>query len=281
MPSINKKQVNLIVTAIKNQAREIRATSSWVELVAEFSIGKVSANKIIFTRDDYKKWREILISQCGYDPIDTTLSGNRTEVSKLTHNDKWARESELAKQLSVTTLGGDLITSKGRCSVIHEIDYRVNKAYLEPRDYEACMIVENFEAFIFIHRFNLPTLGHVLVLYRGHDTTARAVIDFLQEVQGIPIIGFTDPDPAGLGILNDGICFSHALIPDITTIEAVASLHARFQVQLQARPNIKAGFEGKSLQYQDYANWILEKGFAGTQEWLCSRFIPLKLVQFR
>tara|TARA_R110001583_G_scaffold195555_1_gene376098 strand:- start:276 stop:1121 length:846 start_codon:yes stop_codon:yes gene_type:complete len=281
LPSINKKQVNIIVTAIKNQAREIKATRTWLELVAEFSLGKVSANKIIFNRDDYKKWREILISHCGYDPIATTLQGNRTEVTKLTHHDKWAGESELAKQLSVTVIGGDLITANGRCAVIPEVDYRVNKEYLNPSDYEACMVVENFEAFIFIYRFNLPALGHVLVLYRGHNTTARSVTDFLQVVQGIPIIGFTDPDPAGLGILNDWNCFTHALIPDPAKIKAIPSLHDRFKVQLRARPNMKAELEGKSLQYEAYANWILESGFAGTQEFLCSRGIPLKMVKLR
>ena len=281
MPSINKKQVKIITTAIKNQSHEINATSTWLGLVAEFSIGKVSGSKILFTRNDYKKWREILISSCGYDPLDIVLSGNRTEVASVTHHEKWASESELAKQLSVTAINSDIITSKGRCSVIPEVEYRVNKDHLNPRDYEACMVVENLEAFIFIHRFNLPTLGRALVLYRGHDVTTRAVNEFLERTQDVPIIGFTDPDPSGLGILNDWSWLNHALVPDVTLLAKAPSLHARFQKQLQARPNIKEEFGAKSLLYQKYANWIVDKGFAGTQEWLCSHYIPLQLLSIR
>lgn len=278
MSTIDKKHVKIITTAIKNQSREIKATARWLNLVAEFSIGRVHGNKIHFTRDDLKKWRDVLISSCGYDPIETTLTGNRTETTRTTHQDKWAPESELTKQLSTTVIGGDFVTTKGRCCVIPEVDYRVNKALLNVGDYDACLVVENFEAFLFIHQFNLPNLGHVLVLYRGHDKTARAVIEFLESVTEIPVIGFTDPDPSGLGILNDWPWLSHVLIPDVSLLSEAPSLHDRFQKQLKVRPSIKAECEGKSESYQRYANWIVDTGFAGTQEWLCGHRIPLELI---
>lgn len=280
MPTLSKQQVKIIATAVKNQRPEIKATSVWLRLVAEFSIGRVDGNKIHFTRADYQQWRELLISSCGFDPTTTELAGNRTEVSRITHQEKWAPESELKKQLSVTALGGDLVTTQGRCAVIPEVDYRVNKAYLTPQDYNACLVIENFEAFLFIHQFNLPPLGHTLVLYRGHDHTARAVNEFLARAGGT-IIGFTDPDPAGLGILTDWPWLSHALVPRVASLEAfegLSSLHDRFISQLRKRPNLKEECANKPQAYQDYADWILNTGFAGTQEWLCSSGVGLEVV---
>ncbi|BCD98650.1 DUF7281 domain-containing protein [Marinagarivorans cellulosilyticus] len=283
MPTLSKQQTKIIATAIKNQRPEIKATRVWLGLVAEFSIGRVDGNKINFTRSDYQQWRELLISSCGFDPTTTELTGNRTEVSRITHQEKWAPESELKKQLSVTALGGDLITTQGRCAVIPQVDYRVNKAYLKPQDYNACLVVENFEAFVFIHQFNLPTLGHVLVLYRGHDLTARSVNEFLADASDTPIIGFTDPDPAGLGILNDWPWLSHALIPKLTDLKNftdIPSLHDRFISQLRKRPNLREECADKPQAYRDYANWILNAGFAGSQEWLCSHGVGLEVAGF-
>lgn len=280
MPTLNKNQVRIIATAVKNQAPEIRVTPAWRQLVAEYAIGRVEGNKICFTRGDYQQWRALLVASCGFDPTETELTGNRTETAKITHHEKWAPDSELTKQLSVTALGGDLVTTRGRCNVLPEVDYRVNKAYLNPKDYDACLVVENFEAFLFIHQFNLPPLGHTLVLYRGHDHTARAVNEFLARAGGT-IIGFTDPDPAGLGILTDWPWLSHALVPKVASLEVfegLSSLHDRFISQLRNRPNLKEERANKPQAYQDYADWILNTGFAGTQEWLCSRGVGLEVV---
>jgi len=279
LPSLSKHHVGIIVTAIRNQSVRVKATPAWLKLSQEYGIGDVRGSHILFSRQDYKLWRQILVADCGYDPSQTSLGGNRTETATYTANEKWSTQSELAKRASVTALGGDLITRMGRCEIIPEMEYRVDITALNPADYDALLVLENYEAFLFVHQFQLPDIGHVLAIYRGHDISARAVMMLLNRVGNTPVIGFTDPDPAGLAIVNDNQFFTHAIIPAIDSLAGAASLAIRFRKQLAARPHLKAQCSQRSGAFQRYANWIIDTGFATSQEWLCSQSVPLRLIK--
>src|SRR5690606_9142200 len=194
-----------------NQHRPTKATATWIQLVNEFGLGEVRGHHIYFSRQDYKAWREILAADCGFDPTQTVLSGDRTAVSKLTPNEKWSTESMWARRVSTTVIGGDLVTTTGRCEIIPGVDYGVDVNTLRPADYDAVLVIENSEAFFYAHLFHTPDLGHLLVLYRGHDYSARTVMTFLENSTDMPVIGFTDPDPAGAGLLKGHKLLTHAL----------------------------------------------------------------------
>jgi len=278
MPSLTKQHVKIISTALKNQSSRVKATPTWRKLVDEYGLGEMRGSHIHLTRQDRKAWRELLVAECGFDPTQEGLSGNRTEVASRTPNEKWSTESVWANMVSVTALGGDLVTAEGRCGIVHGVEYRVQSAALQPSDYEALLIVENYEAFLFIHQFQLPELGHVLVLYRGHDATARAVMRLLERVAGIPIIGFTDPDPAGIGILVDNPRFTHALVPGITALASAPTLAERFALQLAARPRLKEQCTERSEDFRHYVDWVLEEGVAISQEWLLGHCVPVQII---
>lgn len=278
MPSLSKQQVRIIATAVRNQSPQVKATSAWLMLAQEYGLGEVRGSHIVFSRQDYNIWREILVADCGYDPSQTTLAGNRTEIAAVTTNEKWSSESELVKRASVTALGGELVTRTGRCGIIPQVEYRVDISTLNPDDYDALLVLENYEAFLFVHQFQLPDPGHVLAIYRGHDMSARAVMTLLSRAGKTPVIGFTDPDPAGLAIVNDTRFFTHVVIPAIDSLTGAPSLADRFKNQLAARPHLKAQCSQRSDAFQRYANWILDTGFASSQEWLCSHSVPLRLI---
>lgn len=278
MSKLSKQQLSLIATALKNRTGKITATKSWIQLATEFNLGELRDNSIHFSRADYQTLREITIADSGYDPSTTRLTGSRTEVSRITVNEKFSNESIIGRQVSCTAIGGPLIIGEQHSNIITGIEYRVDSTLIDHRHYDAVLVVENYEAFLFVHQFIVPDLGHVLVLYRGHDVSAAAVINLIDGITDFPLIGFTDPDPAGVGLLNDNPSFSHALIPDTEYLVEAPSVEKRFATQLAARPNIKKQCEGKNDNFRKYANWMVDKGFASTQEWLCSHSVPLILI---
>lgn len=279
MSSLSKQQVKIIVTAIKKQAPRIRATTAWVQLSEEYGLGEQRGDHIHFSRQDYKAWREILIAECGFDPVEAELTGNRTEVARLTSNEKWSTESVRAGLVSVTVLGGNLVTAQGQCDVIPGVEYRVSIDALRPDDYEALLVVENFEAFLFIHQYLLPECGHALVLYRGHDASARSVIELQKRADDdMPVIGFADTDPAGIGIVIDNRCLTHALFPDRDSLVGVPTLAQRFADQLTMRPRLLEQCSDKSEEFRQYVKWMLIEGIAISQERMCSLRIPFQLV---
>lgn len=278
MSALTKQQVKIIATALKNQTPRVKATSNWIKLVAEYGLGEVRGGQVHFSRQDYKTWREILMADVGFDPTQETIAGNRTEVASLTPNEKWSTESVWASMVSTTVIGGNLITTKGACGIVPGVEYRVGSNALRPGDYDALLVVENYEAFLFIHRFQLPELGHVLVLYRGHDVTSRVVASLLDSAVNKPVIGFTDPDPAGVGLLIDNKALTHALIPEAEDLSKAPKLTQRFADQLAARANLKAQSAERSEAFKCYVNLIVDKGVAISQEWLSSHRVRLRLV---
>ena len=174
-----------------------------------------------------------------------------------------------ASMVLTTAHGSNLVTAGGERGIIPSVEYRVSIDSLRTSDYEA---------YLFIHQFQLPEIGHVLVLYRGHDTSARAVLTLLERVAGMPVRGFNDPDPAGVGILIDNKWFTHALIPDRSYLEDAPTLPTRFAGQLAVRPRIKEQCAGRSEEFRRYVDWIVDGGIAISQEWLCSHRTPIRLI---
>ncbi|MFZ2727362.1 MAG: hypothetical protein WAX77_13995, partial [Methylococcaceae bacterium] len=81
------------------------------------------------------------------------------------------------------------------------------------------IVVENLQAFDYIQLAQLPEQWReALIIYRGHDVSSQAVIDFLKALnKNCAIMGFTDYDPAGFSILLNGITgISHYLLPQLS-----------------------------------------------------------------
>ena len=77
--------------------------------------------------------------------------------------------------------------------------------------------MENLQAFDFIQSVVLPeSLVNSVVVYRGHNISSKAVIDFLKATpQNTHIIAFCDYDPKGLEIALTTTKVSHILLPEL------------------------------------------------------------------
>jgi len=142
------------------------------------------------------------------------------------------------------------------------------------------VVVENLEAFVLWGQFNfLEQLRNSLVVYRGHDVSAKAVISFLNSLPiGIDVTVFSDPDPAGLEIIMSTPKVTSALVPVSIENFRKVSHKERFGGQLATMPNVKEKSLSFSEQFQKYVNTITKLGIAVTQERLCNQKSLLVLI---
>lgn len=281
MPSLTKSQFKLISNLVQKRSLFVKKTPAWVALHETFCIGKMDGKLISFTHQDLRKWQELTIAATGLNPLDKLNAGNRTEMALHSHDEKWATVSTLKTRIFCTGLNADLHLSEARvCAVIPTMEYRLDYRELNLDHYDAIMVVENFEAFIFIHSFTFSWSEKILVIYRGHDIAARAAIDFIKNVT-IPVYGFFDPDPSGLGMLMDNPVFTHAVMPSIKDLNPKNALASRFERQISGRNNLKEKALNFSEGLQLFVSHIMDNGVAYNQESLAAREIPLQLIKIK
>lgn len=196
-------------------------------------------------------------------------------------DEKWASQSILETRIFCSALNSDLhLSNGGVITVVHGMEYRCDYNDIALDNYDAVMLVENIEAFIQIHAFNFSWIEKMLVVYRGHDISARAAKHFLESVT-LPVYGFFDPDPAGMGMLMDNPVMTHAVIPSISQLDPKHTLTERFLKQIVSRPNLKQQSDAFSGHIRDMVAHIADKGIAYSQESICARNMRLDLIRLK
>lgn len=282
MSSLTKSDVGIISTVLKNNSAKTRLTPAWQTLHDSYGIGRCEGKWLYFTRNDLKSWRQLIIANAGFDPSSETLSGDRTSVANKARNEKWSTQSVQINRIYCTTINSDLVLTQGNVLTLAEVEYRVDYHDINLGHYDALMVIENLEAYIYCQSFNFPDLGKVLVAYRGHDQSVRALLNCLDnKPDNLPVYYFCDPDPAGLGIIMDSPHATHAITPTLEAIKKAASLSDRFAPQLAARTNLRNQTSAYSSAFQAYVNYMINEGVALSQEWLCSANIPLQAIRIK
>jgi len=275
-------EVGVISTALKKKASKIRLSAQWQGLHDSYGIGRCEGKWLYLTRQNLKSLQDLVIAQVGIDPTKEGLSGNRTEVSKRVKNEKWSTTAARSTRIYCSALNGPLALRQGTVEASPEVEYCIDYQDIQIAQYDAIMVIENLEAYIFSHSFCFPEIGKVLLVYRGHDQSARAVQDCLKTApEGMLVYYFTDPDPSGIGIIIDSPFATHAIVPAFEAMQKKDSLTERFADQLAARPNLRGQVASYPINFQGYAEYILNQGIAISQEWLCSHAAPLQSIHLR
>lgn len=283
MPELTKSAFNAISCVLKERKKRVKVLKLWRSIYDEFAIGRLAVEGaqtwLYFDVADREKLRSVCIANTGKDPLGSAIQGLRSEMTS--HNEKWATESIQQHMVYCTSfkqaiyVNGDAFNLPAQAGLW--LDYR----NIDITRYERVIIVENLEAFIFWSEFNAPeSIAGALVLYHGHDISAKAVQRFLIELSDtFHITVFSDPDPSGLKIILDTPHVSSALIPE--NVESLKSQTntERFAKQLAVNTTIKNKAQCFSPAFQIYVAAIIGSGIAISQEKLCHSKIPLKLIE--
>jgi len=284
MPKLNKGSIRLISKVVKERISKVKLGKTWKTIFDEFNVGEVRAEGNqkwlyfdLMARDELQQLCE---SDTGINPSLGLPKGMRTDVAGTAIDEKIAENSIQLNRVYCTATTSPIYICDEVVNLPSGATLWLDYNDINIEEYTQVVVVENLEAFILWSQFNLPAqLTASLVVYRGHDISAKAVVAFLNGLpKRVDVIVFSDPDPAGLGIVMETPNVKSTLIPANIEGYKKVSHKERFGRQLSRMPNIKNKSLMFSESFQQYVNSIINNGIAVNQERLCSEKSALILI---
>jgi len=230
---ITDKHVPILSRVIKSVNYKVKKNALWQFLVSEYGIGYLDGHFVILNRDDHIRIQELVLNQIGIDLLEHLPSGDRIQVSLKTGNEKFAAEAPGRHYIALTSWSKQLNINGQTIPLLPGASYRIDWRNLDMRP-DCIIVVENLQAFDNFYMAKLPQeLANAWVLYRGHNISSKAVKDCLAAMpEGIPIIAFSDYDPAGLIISKTTIGVTQFLLPEIdVAFQQAHGTRERFESQ--------------------------------------------------
>ena len=218
MDELNSRDLQRIHRVVTQALSETKLTPLWQRLHNEYGIGRISGKNLKLSKEDCQRVREIT-RPTGHDVMFPLPTGSRLEISKYSGNEKPLSEAPGRHHLLLNSATGLLRLNDIQIPLSLGSSYRCDWRELDLETVTSVIVVENLQAFDYIQQAQLPDeLKNAWVLYRGHNESAKAVIDLLNALpKNCQIIGFTDYDPAGFKILLTGIPgITHCLLPELS-----------------------------------------------------------------
>lgn len=273
MVSLTPQQFRLLKNAVKKRSSKIKLTPNWKAIYRELEIGQLdeSEKHLLFTSQDLADLRQLVRDCSGLDLFYDDLNVDRMAMSAKSHNEKLAKIRPEADYVLIKYLGfgSSPIGISTRTSLRIPLDEA--QKHCHELNVAAILVVENLDVFDVIHQARLPEeLSRIMVIYRGSGHHSPiGVRQFLQAMAGkMPIIAFTDLDPAGLQIAHTLTGMTHCIVPQLALF-APSELLAIPQIN-SADDFAKQAPQAKYLQSADLKNW------QQLSRWLTQQRISIK-----
>ncbi|MCU7960330.1 MAG: hypothetical protein KZQ58_10110 [gamma proteobacterium symbiont of Bathyaustriella thionipta] len=268
-----------IQTALRKQAENVTANKTWLQLHAELAIGSRDGKSIRLCRNDRDQLRYFVMDTLGIDPLHQSIQGDRLDVAALTAHEKLSCEGVFANEIKIFRKQQPIELTHGQAQTPPGSYLSSAADNIDWSTIDTLVVVENgvpFRQWSKV-RIDAPCLEESLTLYRGHDQSARAVMDLLeQKKNSIKTYAAVDFDPAGFRIalsLNvDGI-----LIPEDhekLLLEKHLNKPATFHKQNDKKCDALIPPGWRKLW-----EWLHARQIAITQESLLARDWPLVILK--
>ena len=216
MDKLKGIDIQVLSRAIKSAKPFVKLTALWQFLNTEYGIGCIDKNNLIINHSDYQHIRELIQSEMNLDLLEPLPVGSRIDIARKTGDEKLNAEAPGRHHILLNSPSGHLLVNGLSIPLMIGASYRLDWRMLDEFP-QSIIVVENLQVFDFFQSVMLPEfLFESLVVYRGHNISSRAVIDFLQATpQNTDIIAFCDYDPKGLEIAFTTTKASHILLPEL------------------------------------------------------------------
>ncbi len=281
MDKITQSNLQALSRAIKEAAPRVKKSALWLRLHHEYGIGQLDGPYVILSRAHHGQVCDLVLAQTGINLLEHLPTGDRIDVARQIGNEKLFSEAPGRHHVVITSHCGQLTLNERVIPLLPGSSCRIDWRNIAITA-EAVIVIENLKAFDCFHLANIPgSLSRAWALYRGHDVSSQAVKDFLAQVpDGIPIIAFSDYDPAGLIISRTTTRVTHFLLPDrdaafqkpIGNSELFKRQHASV-THLINHP--------LPPQLTPYFNQLQDKQLCVSQEQMLGLAMPLVLVEAR
>jgi len=210
--------MQVLSRAVKLAKPMVKLSTLWRYLNTEYNIGFLEQNKLKLTHSDYQLIRELIQNETNLDLYQPLPEGSRIDIARATGNEKLNAEAPGRHHILLNSPSGKLHINNQLIPLIKGASYRLDWKEMDDSSFpKSIIVVENLQAFDFFQSFILPEyLLESLVVYRGHNISSKAVIDFLQAApEDTKIIACCDYDPKGFEIALTTTRVSHILLPKL------------------------------------------------------------------
>ena len=207
--TLDKQEVDYLLRLCQQRPPKRRLGAVAERLQQEHQVGTKRGAGILYTGDDFKNAASLL-RLMGIDPttpVGAWSESGRAEAAALGGSEKWSAAAVHAGMVAVKAFAGKML-------LVDRLEFRLPPgAHLEldvedaasERGHTSLLIVENFEAFRYCHRWKGLDLarcgGNPLVIYRGDPSGVRAdAVNELINLNEKLMFAAFDLDPAGLGM---------------------------------------------------------------------------------
>ena len=218
MSGLSKMQLTMIAEVLKKQKNHIKLTTNWlkIEAILDVELSRWANGSLTVPLNSQRRQliRQAVIDQVGPDLLEVEFSGDRLQMSKVTANEKWAAIKPEQHYVLVRAVGIELLTQVPNCSVRMTITQALTM--IQNLAIAQLVVVENLD--VFDHwQPDLNDLGSALTLlvFNGsNEQYSAAGVRGLCARSPIPVIAFTDLDPAGLQIAHTLPQVQALLVPE-------------------------------------------------------------------
>lgn len=289
MASLGQQQLQLLENAFIKRSSKVKLTANWRAIYRELEVGELdeSEKHLCFAPKDFDLLRQGVLALMGLDLRDLNFNVDRMAMSAKSHNEKLANVRPEAEYVLLKFLGFTPSPLAIPALSSLRVPIAVAQDYCGEHNVSAILVVENLDVFDVIQQARLPEhLTHLMVIYRGSGNHSPiGVRHFLRAMAGkLPIIAFTDFDPAGLQIAHTLTGVTHCIAPQL-------ALAAPLELLAIGRINSIDDFDKqvkqvKYLQYADLAKWqplangLIQYHVSIKQQHLLSHGVKLALVAY-
>ncbi|MGL4613207.1 MAG: DUF7281 domain-containing protein [Shewanella sp.] len=291
MARLGRQHLLLLANAYLKRLPKVKLTANWRVIYRELEVGELDGREqfLYFGPGDTERLRQGVLALMGLDLRALDFNVDRMTMSATSHHEKLAKIRPEAEYLLLKFIG--FATDPFALSAFTSLRVPIAEAHTYWCKFrvEAILLVENLDVFDVIHQARLPQeLTHVMVIYRGSGThSSTAVRHFLQLMAGkLPIIAFTDLDPAGLQIAHTLTGVSHWLVAQLVLtapaeLLAMAQINSSSDFDKQANQASYLCHVDDQLwhrQWRDIGHWIVQHRISIKQQHLLSHGLELVLV---
>lgn len=258
MARLGQQQLQLLENAFIKRSPRVKLTANWRAIYRELEVGELDESEkyLCFASKDFELLRQGVLALMGLDLRQLDFNVDRMAMSAKSHNEKLAKIRPEAEYVLIKYLdfGSSPIGISTRTSLRIPLDEAQKHSH--ELNVAAILVVENLDVFDVIHQARLPQdLTRVMVIYRGSGHHSPiGVRHFLQAMADkLPIIAFTDLDPAGLQIAHTLTGVTHCLVPQ-RALTAPAELLAIAQIN-STDDFDKQAKQAKYLQHAELKHW--------------------------
>jgi len=283
MDTLKPKDIQVLSRAVKAAKPIVKLTALWRHFNTEYGIGFLDKNNLNLSHSDYQHIRELVQNELNLDLFEPLPEGSRIDIARVTGDEKLNAEAPGRHHILLNSPSGKICINGLDIPLMtgasYRLDWREIDKNLLPK---SIIVVENLQAFDYLQSFNLPaSLLESIAVYRGHNISSKAVIDFLQAApENSQIIAFCDYDPKGFEIAVTTTRVSHILLPDLKqAFKGATGTRSRFDQQHAAVSSISNYQLTDNLS--DYWKTLLDQKLCVSQELILADAKELEIFALR